>query len=164
MRSFWNRNFLWLEPAAALVITGGFVIWVEGFGGKACVAEVLKDNRSSVYSALASVFGALLGFVLTAVSVVFGFSSMPRFKLLRESPHYRTLYNVYLNTTWILALATVMSLVALVIDRDVRPHLVIMYAVFLLGSVATVRIARCVWALERMILIITEQRRETPAR
>lgn len=59
-----------------------------------------------MYGTLASIFGALLGFVITAISIVFGFSSMAQVDVVRGSRHYQTLWRIFLQTTWVMAAAT----------------------------------------------------------
>ena len=95
------------------------------------MTTILDGNRSAIYSALAPVFGALLGFVLTAVSLVLGFSAMEQLAIVRGSPHYETLYKIYLQATWLLALATHVALAGLILDRDAGPVNAILYATVL---------------------------------
>src|SRR6185437_3401842 len=103
VRAFWRRHFLTAEALLVSAVAVAVVVWSERLNGKPCLEEILDGNRAAIYSAAVSVFGALLGFVLTAVSIVLGFSSMRQFRVLRASPHYRTLYDIYLQATWILA-------------------------------------------------------------
>ncbi|HSQ60882.1 MAG TPA: hypothetical protein VLT84_10715 [Acidobacteriota bacterium] len=159
MITFWRRNFMWAEPVLVVLLTIAFVLWVERFGGLARLIRVLDGNRSEIYGALASVFGALLGFVLTAVSIVLGFSSMDQLAIVRESPHYHTLYRIYIQATWLLAIATLFALVGLVLDRDDEPIRFILYASALASGLAAIRIARCVWALEQVVLLVVRRPR-----
>jgi hypothetical protein len=53
----------------ALAAGGSFVVWERAFGGHTMVDGVLQGNRGSVYGALASILGALLGFVITVLSI-----------------------------------------------------------------------------------------------
>ena len=129
-------------------------IWIEWFGGWCFVEPLLTGNRGPIYSAMASVFGALLGFVLTAVSIVLGFSGMEPMSVVRSSPHYQTLYQIFLRATWALALATLLALLGLVFDRDRNPVTMLLYCNLAASGVASVLVARCVWALERVVLLI----------
>lgn len=157
MIGFWRHHFMWLEPVVVLLLTAGLVWWIECGRGAVVVDSLLEGNRAAIYSALASVFGALLGFVLTAVSIVIGFSAMEQLAIVRDSPHYETLYRIYLHATWILAIATLFALVGLVADRDTRPVNVLLYLILLTSGIASVRVARCVWALEQVVMLVVRR-------
>src|SRR5688500_3574838 len=67
---WWRRQFLWVELGVAVVLTAALVVWSEKYGGKQFIETLLKTQRGTVYGVLASVFGSLLGFVITTVSIV----------------------------------------------------------------------------------------------
>jgi hypothetical protein len=117
----WKQHFLLVEWLIALLLTGGFYIWFERYGGAASIETVLKGNRATLYGTAASIFGSLLGFAITATSIVLGFSSSDRLAVLRGSAHYPTLWKTFSATIRALALATVIALVCLVWDRDNQP-------------------------------------------
>jgi multisubunit Na+/H+ antiporter MnhC subunit len=155
MIAWWRRHFMLAEAALALILTTAFALWVEIGSGDVEVTDLLNGNRQQVYTAIASITGALLGFVLTAISIVLGFSSFKQMTVVRQSPHYRTLYDVYLQATWFLAAATLVSLAGLIFDRDLTPAHWLMYLTVLFGSLATIRVARCVWILEQVVKLVT---------
>src|SRR5689334_25279705 len=128
MIKYWQRNFMWTEPTVVGVLLLSFVVWVERFGGECKLLEVLDGNRAAIYGTLASVFGSLLGFVLTAVSIIIAFSAMEQLGIIRESAHYLTLYRIYIQATWLLALATLIAVLGLIIDRDHDPSRPLLYA------------------------------------
>lgn len=154
MRRLWRRHFMPFEAATALLAAGAFASWAQWGGGWTSVDGVLQGSRSAVYSTLASVTGALLGFVLTAVSIVLGFSSMRQMAVLRESPHYKTLYRIYFEATAFLSGTTVSALVALVLDRDRDPVPLWLYLTLTFTLLSMVRVARCVWVLERFVDLV----------
>lgn len=156
MLKLWKRHFLHFEFALAVVLTIGFAVWGYSFGGFSLVDNILSQNRSDVYGALATIFGSLLGFVIVAVSVVANYSTASGMKIVRESKHYRTLWDVFLATIRTLGFATFVALVALVLDRNsdpVRPVTVLVAFVTLLS---TARLARSVWVLENVISIVVK--------
>jgi hypothetical protein len=73
------------ELGTALACLAAFILWMEGHGGRAIVDEVLRDNQPAIYSALASIFGSLLGFVIATVAIVVAFDALPRLRVVRES-------------------------------------------------------------------------------
>ena len=83
---FWNRHFLLLEGLSGISALGAAMAWARWFGGAPIVLNLLKGNRSAIYSALASIFGSLLGFVITAASIVITAVGSDRMALLRNIP------------------------------------------------------------------------------
>jgi hypothetical protein len=118
------------------------------------VMNVLKDHRSAIYQTAASIFGSLLGFVIAALSLVIGFSGSPSLKLVRESSHYPTLWKTFAAANRALGLATVMSFLALIFDRDHCPSRLIFFAVVYAALLAALRVGRSVWILEQVVRLV----------
>jgi hypothetical protein len=116
--------------------------------------NVLKDHRSAIYQTAASIFGSLLGFVIAALSLVIGFSGSPSLKLVRESSHYPTLWKTFAAANRALGLATVMSFLALIFDRDHCPSRLIFFAVVYAALLAALRVGRSVWILEQVVRLV----------
>lgn len=150
---FWKLNFHWLEPLLVGCVAVAIALWIER-AERGCEVEcLLRGNRAPIYGALASVFGALLGFVLTAVSIILGFSALPQLAIVRESKHYPTLYRAFILTTWVLGAACLAAIVALIGDRDERPWRWGFYAAATMGLAASACVVRSVWLLEQIVLI-----------
>lgn len=152
---WWARNFLFAELCAVLLVTAGMVAWAECLQGTVEIDKVLSGNRSALYGTLASIFGSLLGFAITAASIVLGFSSSARLRVVRESKHFPTLWKVFSATIRALGLATIVSLVGLLADRDEVPVYFISYLLMFSFLLSCVRIARTVWVLENIIALMT---------
>ncbi|HEV8264491.1 MAG TPA: hypothetical protein VGQ06_06040 [Gemmatimonadales bacterium] len=151
----WRANFLVVELGIAIVLTAGFVFWVERCGGEAIVTDVLHGQRSAIYGTLASIFGSLLGFAITAVAIVLGFVPLERMSVVRESVYYDDLWRVFTSAIRVLALATVTTLVGLVLDRDASPALPLVYVCVYATILSLLRLLRCVWILEKVIHLVT---------
>jgi hypothetical protein len=119
--AFWRRHFLAVEALLALLVTIGFSVWYWRLGGISVAGVLLKDNRGVLYGTVASIFGSLLGFVITATSIVLGFSVSERLAVVRESTQYPMLWKTFSGTIRTLAGATVIALVCLLVDRDRDP-------------------------------------------
>lgn len=158
MRRFWDAHFMQLEAGAMVLLGIGFTVWSECGAGWPAVDEALRGNRSEIYSTLAAIAGSLLGFVLTAVSIVLGFSAFPQLAVLRSSEHYATLYRIFFEATGFLAGATVAGLAALVFDRDSYPRPLVLYLALTFTLLSAVRVARCVWVLERFVELLVTRR------
>src|SRR5438046_2622337 len=121
MRRRYERNFLMIECLVSVAITVLLVIGINRIYGEAAVMGALKGSRQALYTALASTGGSLLGFILTSVSVVMIFGQMPRFNLLRDKGRYNEAFGVYFQAIQWLAIATIWSILALLIDTDTAP-------------------------------------------
>jgi hypothetical protein len=92
---WWRRYFLQIEFLLAVLIGIAFSAWYVMLGGDEYVQNILSDNRSSVYAAAASIYGSLLGFTITATSIVLGFSGSEQMRVVRQSEQYPTLWKVF---------------------------------------------------------------------
>ncbi len=153
---WWKAYFLQVEFCIALLITIIFTVWAELFGGHAVIERLLTDNRSDIYSTLAAIFGSLLGFTITAVSIVLGYSTSDRLAVVRESTHYPLMWRVFTSAIKALALATISALIGLIVDRDSAPFYPVFYFNILASTLASFRLTRCVWVLENVIQIVTK--------
>lgn len=153
--AWWRARFILAELGASVIATSGFIGWVECLNGSSVIDGLLIGNRGPVYGALATIFGTLLGFTITAASIVLGFSSSPRLRVVRESTQYPTLWKVFGSTIRALALATIVALIALIVDRDSMPRHWALYLVVFGFLLSSVRIARAIWALENVIALVT---------
>lgn len=119
---WWERHFLLNEGLLSGAVACGSIVWMERFGGWQPVNSLLLGNRGAIYGALASIFGSLLGFIITAVSIALGFSASEKLTIVRDSRYYPHLWGVFMSATRWLALATVASVVALVARPGFRAN------------------------------------------
>ncbi|MGO4129219.1 hypothetical protein AB4Z01_32815 [Inquilinus sp. YAF38] len=152
---FWRRHFLAVELVLALSLAAAFAFWYTASGGAVVTDAVLQGNRAAFYGTTASIFGSLLGFVITATSIVLGFSTSDRISVVRESAEYPKLWKIFSATIRTLALATIVALTCLLFDRDTSSSrwLVVFLAYAVLLSL--LRIGRTIWALEQIIFLVT---------
>lgn len=147
-----------LYDALLAVATGAAVcLWLEKFDGLAAVEVVLYGNRAAVYGTLASILGALLGFAVTAVSIVFALWTSPALALVRRSPYAEEVGAICKGAIRSLAVATAVALALLVFDRDgaQKPYLLLTSALVL--PYTTARVSRCLWLLEKMLSLATKK-------
>jgi hypothetical protein len=146
-----------VELGLAIVLGAAICVWGVRYDGSSTLHTILSGNRGAIYGALASVFGSLLGFAITAVSVVIGFASHDRLAIIRQSRHYPTLWRVFFAAIRALGLATLVALAGLVLDRDNHPRDWVLYVTIFASFLAILRVARCAWVLENVIeLVATE--------
>ena len=118
--------------------------------------RLLDGVRMPIYRTTMAVSATLLGFSLTVISVVFGFSSHERLTLLRESKHYPTLWRTFFSAVSALALLLICSLAGLVLDRDDCPVVVVEVAYASLAVLVALRLYRSVWILRQLVEIIAK--------
>jgi hypothetical protein len=153
---FWKRHFLLVEGLLALLIAIGFGIWCYRFDGKAIVCPLLHGNRAMLYGTMASIFGSLLGFVITTTSIVLGFSTSDNLAIVRQSAHYPMLWKAFSKTTMALAITTLVALLCLLVDRDDAPVFWLVVLLVLFTVLSLLRISRTIWILEQIIMLVSK--------
>lgn len=158
---WWRKNFLNVELLLVLVLMLLLVGYSECFQGRVFIEKLLEGNRASIYGALLSVFASLLGFTITAASIVLGFANSPKLEVVRNSQHYPTLWKVFSATIRTFGIATIIALIGLIFDRDKvnnidRSQIVVFYFLVLYFLLSTARTIRSVWVLEKVIQILTK--------
>lgn len=153
---FWGRRFLLYEGVLAVLLTIAFCIWYWPLDGAAAAKVALNGNRAALYGTTASICGSLLGFAITATSIVIGFSASDRLAVVRESAQYPMLWKTFSATIRALALATVVALLCLLLDRDTAPFPVLVVPIVFVVLLSLFRLARTIWALEHIIALVTK--------
>jgi len=148
-----------MELALAIVLSLLFLIWSEIVNAGSFIQTVFAGNRVALYGALVALFGSLLGFSITAVSIVLGYANSDKLEIVRESAHYADLWNTFKSAIKVLAFATVTSLIGLILDRDNLPNNLLLYLNIFSSILAFLRIGRCIWVLENIIAIVTKPRK-----
>ena len=154
LRKWWRKHFLGAELAASLVAAALFFVWIYIAGGSETADLVLRDNRNSLYGTLATLFGSLFGFSITAASIVLGASSSPSLEIVRKSDHYGDIGKVLSNTIVTLGFATLAALVGLLADRDGAPSHIALCIVALALLLSCLRAARTVWVLRYVMRLV----------
>jgi hypothetical protein len=155
-RKFWEAHFILLELLLALILCMILILWAELFGGKSFIESCLLNVRKELYAAIAAVFGSLLGYSITAVSIVIGYAANEKFLLIKNSKHYMDLWTIFTSSMKVFAATTLFALIGLLIDRDNSPHVFIFYIIFFLVILSLFRISRCIWVLDKIIKIVAK--------
>ncbi len=159
IRKYWEANFLTAELVLAVVLAILFYIWSEFIDKNSFLSQYFVGNRESIYTALVALFGSLLGFSITAVSIVLGYANSDKLEIVRISSHYMDLWDTFKSAIAVLAFATMTTLVGLIFDRDSAPVNAILYLNVFASILSFFRIARCIWVLNYIIVIVTKQRK-----
>lgn len=152
---WWRQHFLVVERWIAVAIGIGLIGWWKFGDAGTILANVVHGNRSSIYGTMASLCGSLLGFVIATQTIVLGFSTSERLTILKNSKPYKQLWDVFTSTIRVLGATTLMWLLALFFDRDASPRTLLLAFCIVLTFLSILRIARCVWVLERIVAALT---------
>lgn len=160
LEEHWAKNFLVDEFRLALLFEVGLVVWAVHFHGLNTIDRFLESNRGPVYSTAASIYGALFGFVITAISIVLSLSDDKRLSELRDTSHYEDLWFIFTSAVKVLSGATVSAFVGLLFDRDsstghgYHPNSYVFYIFCFFTILSVLRLGRCVWALDNTVKIV----------
>jgi hypothetical protein len=154
---WWRTNFLRAELLLAILITV-LIITVCDVVSISCNIPILASGRSILYGTLASIFGSLLGFTITAASIVIAFVDSPRLHIVRQSKHYPALWSIFFSTIRTVGLATLAALAGLLLDEGATTHTWILYPVIFTFLLACFRLARTVWALEKVVGLLASNK------
>jgi hypothetical protein len=155
-RKFWEANFLIMELLLAVICSMSFAVWSEFINNGEFINRILLDGREVLYGALVALFGSMLGFSITAVSIVIGYANSDKLEIVRKSKQYKDLWKVFESAMKVLALATLLALIGLIVDKNVKPVNLVFYVNMFFSILSFFRIARSIWVLENIIAIIAK--------
>lgn len=155
MKRFYEKHMLLIELMAAIALTAIVVAIIERVIGRQAMEEMLKSDRQALYTTTAQVSASLVGFILAAVTVVLGFSQLPRLRILRQSEQYSRIFDVFFGAIKWLAVTTVWAFVALVLDTDNSPKGWVTYGLLALAAISSIRVYRCVWIMKQLTAAAT---------
>jgi hypothetical protein len=154
LRKTWAAHFLAFEVATAVAATVGLIVWSEILSGSDQLNDFLHDHGETLYVVVAPITAAMLGFILAAAAIVVTAAPAERMTLLRDSKHYSDLWACFRSAMRFLGFATLAAIVGLLLTGEVASRV----AFFLtagLSLAATLRVARCIWAVNWVIKIFT---------
>lgn len=150
-RKFYEKHFLPMEFILSIVVAVAFAAAFELHFGRDGLFASIDKNRANVYGAVASVCGSLLGFVISAVSVILVFGQHLQF--LKATGHYPTVFEVFFQTILWLAAATMWSFVGMVVDTAGSERIWVAYVMLWLSILVVLRVYRCVWLLKKITAV-----------
>lgn len=153
--TWWRNHFLGVELAIAVLAGCALTFWIRVGDGSVFLSALVHQNRAQIYGTLASIFGSLLGFVITSMSIVLGFSASERLGILRKSSHYRDMWAVFTSAIKALGATTALWLAALLFERESAPKPLLIDACICVTLLSLFRLARCVWVLEKIVEVLT---------
>jgi hypothetical protein len=106
------------ELIGAAAVAGVFLLVdrVHLVEGRSLLAHVSTDARSAFYISISASCAALLGFAITATSILLVLGAGPRMKWLRDQSEFQQTRVVFMHAIYALALATAVFTALIVID------------------------------------------------
>lgn len=150
----WGANFLLYERAVGLLAGAAIAAWSELFGGSSDIECFLDGNAKALYTVVAPMNVALLGFILAAAAIIVTAAPAKKLTLLRESAHYDDLWETFRSALRFLGAGAVLALIGLVTTDDTASR-IIFFLALTTWVVAILRVARSVWAVSWVIRIFT---------
>lgn len=151
MKKLYRKYFLGFELILSIVLTLITICVIRHYYSIPLLVESLDGIRNSLYGALASLAGALLGFVITGLSVLLMSNSAEGIEKLKRSKHYSTIFYIFFSTSKYLSILLLVSLISLVLDKDSSPVVTLFFLTFWAFLIVVFRLLRCLWVLEKMV-------------
>lgn len=157
MIKFYRSHFLGVEFFLSLLIMAIIIFYFHCFSKNNPLITELKDIRGIFYGTIITISGALLGFVITSLSVLLTTGPSAQMERLKSSKHYKTIFTIFLSTSKFLGVSLLFSLISLVFDKEENPVLFLTYLTIWSMMIVTFRILRCFWVLEKIIYLQIKQ-------
>jgi hypothetical protein len=152
-----ERHFVWLENAlvvaVVVVLSAGFFHW----NWQEHVEGLLNERRAVLYGTLTTLEGALLGFAITAQTVLVMLHGDRRLARVQSSDRYHDLTRLFQDAVSGLGLAATAAFLALVFDREGAPSGWAFVATTAGAVLAILRVSNLVWVLGRLMDVVTKR-------
>jgi len=154
MVNWYQRHFLAIEFFVAIIITA---FWMT-LAPRVAIAHNIETNmhkpNGALYPTLATLAGTLLGFSMTAITVVLSFVSAHALEIVRKSGHLVTIVTIYRQTILWLGLTTVWSLVVpMLSNKQPVPGWSVDIEFYFL-TISSLRLYRSLWVLFHLWKIV----------
>lgn len=151
MRKIYRSHFLGFELILSFIVISFITYFIYRFWGFCLLQSYLDGIRDVLYGTLATLSGALLGFVITGLSVLLTTYSTEQMKRLKKSKHYKTIFTIFFSTSKFSGILFIVSLLSLVFDKDSEPLLMLPFLTLWALIIVAFRVLRCLWVLEKII-------------
>lgn len=152
IKKLYNRNFLIAEFLLSIVIALFGILLITSVLTSETIQNWISLNKKDIYPLIATIAGTLLGFIITGVSIILAFSESEKLRLLKKSKQYTTIYEIYFSTIKFLALSTAIPIFGIIVNDNWADY--VLYILIWSIIISSLRIWRCVWALENIIKLI----------
>ncbi|MEV0633357.1 hypothetical protein [Nonomuraea wenchangensis] len=123
---------------------------------------MLTNRRKEIYAAILGLNGTLLGFIIAAITIALTFVNSPRFEILRRTSQWPRLFGAYTRSMRWAAMASLLSLTALLVDSDTKPNYLAASLCFSAVLFAVLAIARMLWVTEKTVKVAIAAKSRMP--
>lgn len=157
MRRFARQHFLTIDLLLAIAIGGALAWWGES-DRWSVLEPIMRRNGAAFYTAVAAVIGSLLGFTISAVTLLLAFSESPALAVLAESRRYPELWGIFLSSIRWLGVGTAYSLMAIMLDGEGPHRHWLFYGSVTVLLICAARVSRAIWVLEKVTALVISRR------
>lgn len=143
---YWNHLFIY-NIILALILVILIKLILESFLFPNFYEFYILSKTKDIYTVIATIGGTLLGFIITSISIIIAFTESDKIKILRQTNHYKSLFNIYFNTIKILAITTILAIIGILANYE--PILFYIILMFVITSILFIWAS--IWALEQII-------------
>ncbi|MGC2657899.1 MAG: hypothetical protein WA324_07960 [Bryobacteraceae bacterium] len=116
------------------------------------VTDVFQPVRKEAYGTLATIFGALFGFVITAFSIVVSLGESKLIARLKENGDYTRVTSAFIRTIYTIGASTALTVVAIFMDTCAsNPSRGWEYVVLFACIAGTLAVLGIIFVLEMLI-------------
>jgi hypothetical protein len=161
---FWRRHFLGLELGAATGVAVVALIITE-FGSETYwLSAILGSGSGGVASALVGISASLLGFTITAISLLLVLPDSSGIQRLRTSGSWEIVLHVFMSAIGWTGLLLVCALAASLGPDTGQLKYWLSAGCFFLSVVVLLRYLRIVWILEHIVQLAVGRVHGPPAK
>lgn len=149
----YSRHFLIYDSVLSFAVGILLALTVYFTIGESTINSTLHGVRLSLYTAIVTISGSLLGFTIATVALLQTLLAVRATRYLRNNPNVFDLYSSFFQAAFCLALLTAASLMAIFLDKDSEPQVVVPMIVFILITVAVGKLSRAIWVFRLLVRI-----------
>lgn len=124
--------------------------------------SIICGARKETYAAVATILGALLGFEITAFSIVVTLTSTEVMKRLHRDGTAGTIFSGFVRATAVVGIGALVSLAAIFVDSDAHPRVWYEYVTLTLAIWSTLAIASTVFLIDEIVRAVLKWQADSP--
>lgn len=147
-----------VELAVGVVLVGAFLLTTSAPNFDETLTE---GRRGQLYGSLAGTAGALLGFVLAALSILIALPSTERIEALRKHPSWPRVPSSYFRAAAALLLVLILCTLGIALDSAKKPWVAYEVATVAALAWALARVVTAVVALDQILTVARQRKPKT---
>lgn len=134
------------------------ILWCCGdcYGYSKYISDLSKEVLPTLYVTLAQIMGTLSGIIMAGLAIFLTMEKSDAMKLLKKSPFYLELFEIYLTCIKTLFLCTIISLTALIFNSYDNLRVFVTYIVIWSVIISIINVTKCIWVLKNVIRLQME--------